>query len=89
MATSEVRQLIATAIKKADKTYFFENYSKQARAVLKALAKEGYVIAPIEPDETMIERGVDQVLSGSVKPQTHVRRVYGAMIHACDKGEKR
>ena len=84
---SEIRNIIAKAIKRADKTYFFENYSKQARAVLKALEKEGYVIAPLTPDDDMVEQGVDQVLSGSVKPQTHVTRVYQAMIGQCDKGK--
>jgi hypothetical protein len=86
---SDIRQLIARAIKKSDKSYFFENYSKQARAVLKMLADEGYAIVPLEPDKKMIEQGVDQVLSGSVKPETHVLRVYRAMIAACDKGGKR
>lgn len=78
----ELREAIAKAIKKADNSYFFENYSKQARAVLAALEKEGYALLPLQPNEQMIKKGLDNIPNGRVKPETLVERIYAAMTKA-------
>lgn len=78
----DITECIAKAIKKADNTYFFENYSKQAKAVIKALEKEGFVILPKAPSKAMIDAGSEAILSGRVKPGNHVVSVYMAMLSA-------
>lgn len=81
---SDLRTVIARAIKKADKTIFLENYTRQAKSVLKALQKEGYVIVPLEPTEEMLKAGSDAIVSGKVKPSNHVRVVYQSMLKKVD-----
>jgi len=77
-----LHQDIARAIQKADNSYFFEDYSKQARAVLRALEKEGYVIVPKSPTEDMIQAGSDAILPGKVRPDALVRHVFESMTKA-------
>ncbi len=71
---------IASAIKKADNSYFFENYTKQATAVLSVLEKKGYTIIPKEPTEDMIKAGTDSILTGQVKPDALVKQVFTSML---------
>ena len=73
---------IAVAIKKADSSYFFENYSAQAKAVIKALNKAGYAVVPKEPTEAMLEAGKRVVTSGRVRPSDFVKSIYEAMAAA-------
>lgn len=77
---ASLNKTIAKAIKQADKSYFFEDYTKQARAVLSALEREGYTVVPKQPTEDMLQTGVDCIQSGSVKPQALVSRIYQAMV---------
>lgn len=77
-----LRDTIAKAIKKADSSYFFENYSKQAGAVLSCLEKEGYALLPTTPSEEMIKTGLDNIPSGRVKPEKLVENIYLAMVKA-------
>lgn len=79
MSTEEI---IARAIQKADRSYFFENYDKQARAVLSALKKEGYSVVPRDPDEDQIEAGKAVVTSGRVRPSDFVTAIYSAMVRS-------
>ena len=82
----KTRHIIARAIKKADSSYFFENYTKQAKAALRALEKEGYIVAPLASTKEMEEAGAEAILSGKVKPQTLVRQIYEAMTALLDRG---
>ena len=79
-----IEKTIAQAIRKADKSYFWENYTKQARSVLKALEKAGYVVAPITPSKEMVKAGSDAIIGGKVKPSTHVTDIYQVMISAVE-----
>lgn len=79
---SDVEDIIAKAIEKADSSYFFEDYSKQARAVMAALQKEGLVVTSRKPSEKQIEIGKAVVTSGRVKPSDLVTMIYAAMIAA-------
>lgn len=83
-----IHKTIAEAIKVADSSYFFEDYTKQARAVLDVMVQEGFAIVPLKPTEEMIKDGLDQVYSGRVKPEELVTRVYTAMVKAVGKGKK-
>lgn len=71
---------IANAIRKADNSYFMENYNKQAAAVLKHLSKLGYKIVPNKASDEMIESGKNAVTSGRVKPSDFVRMIYETMV---------
>ena len=48
-ARTDLRAIIALAIKDADRTWFNEDYGQQAVAVLRALRKAGYEVVPAEP----------------------------------------
>ena len=76
---ADIEEIIARAIKQADKSFFNENYRKQARAVLETLKKEGFAIAYLPPSESMIKAGVDALPAGRVKPEAVVERIYLAM----------
>ena len=82
-----VMLLIADAIQKADKSYLFEDYTKQASAVVQLLKEEGYVIVPRRATEAMIDAGERAVLNGKVNPRDHVRWVYEAMA-GCGERER-
>lgn len=76
---------IARAIKSADKTYFFENYSKQARSVLRDLEKAGFRIVPIEPTVDMVEAAKDNLLYGVGKASELCRATWINMVKATPK----
>lgn len=77
-----IRKEIATAIQKADKSYFFEDYTKQATAVLSTLSTKGYQPMPKEPTEEMIKAGTEAIPNGKVHPEEVIKRVYAAMYRA-------
>lgn len=78
MSTS-VRDKIAKAIREADSSYFFEDYSKQADAVLAFLRKEKLLVVPIQPTEEMVESGKDAIQKGSYRPNDLVTDIYKSM----------
>ena len=71
-----IKKDIAVAIQKADKSYFFENYDKQASAVIKALRQKGYAIMPIEPDEKTLKAVADHISTGKMRPEQHIKNVH-------------
>jgi len=75
-------QIISNAIKKADTTYFFEDYTKQAVAVLKALEKNGYKIVKSYPTKEMIKQGVWAINMGQIDARELAKDVYLKMIEA-------
>lgn len=79
---ADIRTAIATAIKKADRSWFNENYDKQAGAVLKALRRDGFAIVPVEPDGDTIEAGVEAMRAGRHRPADVLRGLYRAMVAA-------
>lgn len=79
---ADIKTAIAQAIKKADKSWFNEDYDKQARAVIQALAKEGYVVAPRQPTPEAIEAGREAMQAGRYRPSEVLSQLYRAMIEA-------
>lgn len=71
---------IARAIKRADRRYFFENYEKQAQAVMRALDEEGYMILPKEPSTDLLKKVADSMATGKMKPEEHVKDVYRKIL---------
>lgn len=80
MESAKLTKLIAKTIKKADKSYFFEDYGKQAAAVVATLKKEGYVVVPKKASKEMCEFGADNMTTGRMKPEEHVGHVWRTMI---------
>ncbi len=79
------QQVIAEAIKGADTSYFFENYTKQSNAVIKALRQNGYVIVPYYPTVDMVKAAMEELQYGSNKFTNVVMPMYLAMMKAAPK----
>jgi hypothetical protein len=79
---STIGDIIASAIRDADRSYFFEDYSKQAGAVLRALERRGYVIVPKEPTKPMLKAARDSLVFGVNKSSDVVTPIFKAMIEA-------
>jgi hypothetical protein len=80
MSARSVTALIASAIQKADTSYFNEDYTKQAQAVLAALEQAGYQLMPKEyPPETWA-KAADAMKTGRVRPEEHVKNVYEVVL---------
>ncbi len=75
-----VKKKIALAIKRADKSYFFEDYEKQAAAVIRALESDGYVIVPSTPDAAILKKAADSLSTGKMKPEQHIQNVHETLI---------
>lgn len=76
MSKASIQTTIANAISKADSSYFFEDYSKQALAVMQALEKAGYKILPAEFPEEIWKQVAGAMRTGRVRPDEHVKDVY-------------
>lgn len=76
MSKPSIQTVIENAIAKADTSYFFENYTKQAQAVIGALQKAGYLILPNEFPDDVWKKVADQMRTGRLRPDEHVKDVY-------------
>lgn len=74
--------IIAKAIKTADKSWFNENYTKQAEAVIKTLEGAGYMVVPVKPDDKMVKAGKEAMQAGRFKSSEVVSNLYAAMVRA-------
>lgn len=80
MNVSDVKKLIAQAIKGADKSWFNEDYMKQADAVIRGLKAKGYAVVEEKPTDKQVEAGKEALKSGRYKPGDVVTVVYQAMV---------
>ncbi|MDE1149540.1 MAG: hypothetical protein PW843_23550 [Azospirillaceae bacterium] len=76
---------IAQAIKRADKTLFNENYTKQAQAVIDGLRKAGFEVVPLKPPEVLVEYAVNNIPFGRLRPSELIRTLYSTMVENCRK----
>lgn len=67
--------IIQDAIAKADSSYFFEDYTKQAKAVLAALQSNGFKVVKTEHDEEVWKKVADQMRTGRLQPHAHTKDV--------------
>lgn len=81
----ELKGFIARTIKYADNSYFWEDYMKQADAVIKMLQTKGLAIVPVDPTLPMIQAGVHAVVIGKTKPQDLAQQIYHGMIKSYSK----
>ncbi len=80
MSRSKTVSVIENAISAADTSYFNENYTKQAQAVIAALEKAGFKIVPGEFPEEVWKKVADQMRTGRLKPEEHVKDVYQTLL---------
>lgn len=80
MSRTALQTIIENAISKADDSYFFENYTKQAAAVLKAVEAAGYAITPGELPDTIWAEIAREMRTGRLKPEEHVKDVFTAAL---------
>lgn len=73
---AKLQSTIENAIQKADASYFFEDYTKQAKAVLAALDAAGFAITPRELPEELWKQVANAMKTGRVKPEEHVKDVF-------------
>lgn len=77
---SKLQTTIENAIAKADSSYFFEDYTKQAKAVIAAMEAEGFVFLNKEFPEEIWKQVADQMKTGRVKPEEHVKDVFNVVM---------
>jgi hypothetical protein len=77
---ADLKELIAVAIKKADRSMFNEDYGKQAAAVIQAVQKAGYEIVPVRPPEGLLPFVHDNMPFGRLRPSELVTQLYTLMV---------
>lgn len=75
-----LEDLIAKAIKDADKSFFNENYSKQAQSVLSALRQAGYEVVPVKPPPLLVEWAKENIPFGRLRPADLISQMYTMMV---------
>ena len=73
---AKLQATIENAIRKADSSYFFEDYTKQARAVITALEAAGFAVVTKDLPEDLWKQVANEMRTGRVKPEEHVKDVY-------------
>ena len=80
MSTNLLRDTIALAIKDADKSFFNEDYLKQAMAVIIALRKAGFEIVPNKASDGLVDLACDNLPFGRLKQQDFIRELYVLLV---------
>ncbi|MBV5334013.1 hypothetical protein JZU57_01985 [bacterium] len=77
---SGVEDVIAKAIKDADKSIFNENYTKQAKSVLAALRQAGFEVVPVKPPPLLVEWAKENIPFGRLRPADLISQMYTMMV---------
>lgn len=80
MARGNIADIVAEAIRGADRSWFNEDYGKQATAVLTALRKAGYEIVPREPSDALVAFVDENMPIGRLRPTDLLRQLYRLMV---------
>ncbi len=86
--STNIDDIIAKAIKDADKSFFNEDYAKQAKAVTAALKKAGYQVAPIKPPDGLVEWAKENIPFGRLRPAELITRMYSMMVENVPRFDK-
>ncbi|MFM2041809.1 MAG: hypothetical protein RLY86_385 [Pseudomonadota bacterium] len=78
-------EVIAQSIKKADKTIFNENYTRQAEAVIAGLRKAGYEVVPVRPPEALVDYAKDNIPFGRLRSGDLIQAIYSTMVENARK----
>ena len=80
MSKAKIQTVIENAISKADSSYFFENYTKQAQAVLGALEKAGYAVVVKDMADDVWTQASNEIRTGRLRPDEHIKDVYQTVL---------
>ncbi len=80
MSKAKLHTVIQNAISKADSSYFNENYTKQAQAVIAAVEAAGFAFMPTNIATDTWLKAADQMKTGRLKPEEHVKDVYETVL---------
>jgi hypothetical protein len=80
VSTNLLQDTIAQAIKDADKSFFNEDYLKQAMAVIIALRKAGFEIVPNKASDGLVDFACDNLPFGRPKQQDFIRELYVLLV---------
>ena len=83
-----LEEIIAKAIKDADRSIFNENYNKQAKSVMTALKKAGYEVAPIRPPAGLVDWAKDNIPFGRLRPHELITQMYSMMVENVRRFDK-
>lgn len=72
---AKLQTVIENAIVKADSSYFFEDYTKQAKAVIAAMEAAGFAVIAKQLPEEIWTQVAKEMRTGRVKPEEHVKDV--------------
>lgn len=73
---AKLQTVIENAISKADSSYFFEDYTKQAKAVIAAIEAAGFTVRTKDLPEDVWTQVAKEMRTGRVKPEEHVKDVF-------------
>lgn len=77
---AKLQSTIENAISKADSSYFFEDYTKQAKAVMAAMDAAGFAVVAKTAPEDVWEKVANEMRTGRVKPEQHVKDVFSVVL---------
>lgn len=89
LTSANLTEMIARAIRDADKRYFFEDYTTQALAVISTLRRAGLAIVPVTASEEMVEAAKNNLTYGRQRPNEMLQGVYTSMVRFAAGMEKR
>ena len=75
-----LEDLIANAIRASDRSFFREDYAKQARAVVESLRKNGYEVVPKTAPGGLIDWAKTNLPYGRQKPEEFLTRLYAMLV---------
>lgn len=73
-------EIMAEAIKEADRSWFNEDYTRQAVNVSRMLRQRGYEIVPMKPSEALVAYVDENMPFGRLKPADLIRELYVLMV---------
>ncbi|MBI1209358.1 MAG: hypothetical protein GC191_18995 [Azospirillum sp.] len=85
---SDLRTIIAQAIRGADRSMFNEDYGKQADAVIQTLRKAGYELLPVRPSPGLIEHVNENLPIGRLRPSELVSTLYSLILQSARRFDK-
>jgi hypothetical protein len=80
VSSNSLQETIAEAIQKTDKSFFNEDYMKQAMAVITSLRKAGYEIVPNKASDGLVDFACDNLPFGRLKQQDFIKELYVLLV---------
>jgi len=76
----KVGDIVAKAIRDADRSFFNEDYAKQAANVLTELRKAGFEVVPAKAPPVLVKQVSDNMPMGRHKPSEYLELLYQLFV---------